>query len=262
MENKPMRLLLIEDDAHECEKFKEIASNNPSIDIVGITNSSDEGIKYVKKYVPDGIILDLELNEGTGSGFDFIQTIKNLNLEITPKIVVTTNVCSDSVYEYLHQNKIDFIFYKKQENYSPNKVIATLLLLKGFNNNKNNVENVDNEEEIKENISEKIDKELDLIGVGVHLKGRKYLHDAIFYLITNKNKAEGKMSTIQYLMGIYKKPSSTISRGMQNAILYAWRVSAIEDLTTYYTAKVNYETGVPTPTEFIYYYADKIKKTL
>ena len=49
---------------------------------------------------------------------------------------------------------------------------------------------------------------------------------------------------------------------MQNAILYAWRISAIEDLTTYYTEKINYETGIPTPTEFIYYYANKIKKTI
>ena len=49
---------------------------------------------------------------------------------------------------------------------------------------------------------------------------------------------------------------------MQNAILYAWRISPIEDLATYYTAKINYETGVPTPTEFIYYYVSKIKKEL
>ena len=38
--------------------------------------------------------------------------------------------------------------------------------------------------------------------------------------------------------------------------------SSIEDLTTYYTAKVNYETGIPTPMEFIYYYVDKIKKMI
>ena len=49
---------------------------------------------------------------------------------------------------------------------------------------------------------------------------------------------------------------------MQNAILHAWRISSLEDLTTYYTARINYETGVPTPTELIYYYADKIKREL
>lgn len=49
---------------------------------------------------------------------------------------------------------------------------------------------------------------------------------------------------------------------MQNAILHAWRRSSLEDLEKNYTAKINYETGIPTPTEFMYYYADKIKKAI
>ena len=60
----------------------------------------------------------------------------------------------------------------------------------------------------------------------------------------------------------YKRSSSTISRAMQNAILHAWRRSSLEDLEKNYTAKINYETGIPTPTEFMYYYADKIKKAI
>ena len=106
-----------------------------------------------------------------------------------------------------------------------------------------------------------IDKELDLIGIGLHLQGRKYLHDAIYYLIVNGNNTT-KISAAQYLTSKYKRSGSTISRDMQNAILHAWRISSVDDLIKYYTAKVNYETGVPTPTEFIYYYADKIKKNL
>jgi hypothetical protein len=81
------------------------------------------------------------------------------------------------------------------------------------------------------------------------------------YLITNTNGGE-KISAVQHLVNKYKRSSSTISRDMQNAILHAWRVSSLEDLETYYTAKINYETGIPTPTEFIYYYADKIKKRI
>ena len=39
-------------------------------------------------------------------------------------------------------------------------------------------------------------------------------------------------------------------------------MSSLEDLAKYYTAKVNYETGVPTPMQFVYYYVDKIKKVI
>ena len=46
---------------------------------------------------------------------------------------------------------------------------------------------------------------------------------------------------------------------MQNAIEKAWKTSCIEDLKKYYTARISSSRGVPTMTEFIYYYAEKIK---
>lgn len=261
MENKPMKLLLIEDDVKECSIYQEIDKLRKDIEFVAITNSDVEAIKHVKKYLPEGIILDLELTKGHGTGFDFLNQLQLLKLPIVPKVIVTTNVCSDSVYEYLHKNGVDFVFYKKQENYSQEKVINTLLLLRQYKNNITQTIVIDNEKEIKDITSEKINEELDLIGISTHLQGRKYLHDAIQYIIENE-KENNKITVVQFLVSKYKKSNSTISRAMQNAILHAWRVSAIDDLNTYYTARINYETGVPTPTEFIYYYSNKIKKLI
>ncbi len=262
MMNK-MKLLLIEDDVNTCEKFKRIEKSRKEIEFIKITNSEIDGLNCVKQNEVEGIILDLELTNGKGSGFGFLKELRNLKLKTIPKIIVTTNICTDSVYDYLHANKVDFIFYKKQENYSEENVISTLLLLRGYSDTKEYTTIIEENgtEEYEKEISKKIDEELDLIGVGTHLQGRKYLYDSIYYAINNKNK-DGRVSIIQYLGKKYKKSNSTISRAMQNAILYAWRISAIEDLTTYYTAKINYETGIPTPTEFIYYYASKIKKSL
>ena len=259
-ENKPMKLLLIEDDIKECDIYKKINKARKDIEFVAMTGSDVEGLKYVKKYMPEGIILDLELNKGTGTGFNFLKELKQLKLTIMPKIVVTTNICSDSVYEFLHENGVEFIFYKKQNNYSQENVINTILLVRGYNivtQDKIEEDNINT----KDIISEKINKELDLIGISTHLQGRKYLHDSILYIIENEN-FNHKVTVVQYLVNKYKKSNSTISRAMQNAILHAWRISSLEDLTTYYTAKINYETGVPTPTELMYYYADKIKKQL
>ena len=266
MERKSMKLLLIEDDTIEYNKFRELAQRRNDIEFIGITNSATEAIKYVRKYMPEGIILDLELHYGEGDGFQFLQGLKKLKLSVRPKVVVTTNVCSGSVYDYLHEQKVDFIFYKKQEKYSVEHVINTLLLLKDYKdenvkNNSLNIPEEDNQEEISKMISERINTELDLIGVSTHLQGRKYLHEAILYLLMNTNNAE-KISIIQHLSSKYKKASSTISRAMQNAILHAWRISAPDDIEEHYKARINYETGVPTPMEFIYYYVDKIKKSI
>lgn len=257
----PMKLIIIEDDKNECEAFEKIAKSRCDIDFVKITDSDVDALETVKTEIVEGIILDLELNKGSasGTGFTFLEELKKLKLKHVPKIVVTTNVSSDSVYDFLHKSGVDFIFYKKQVNYSHSNVLNTLVLLRDYNIPKGNNLNIPESAEDKSKISNMINDELDLIGIGSHLQGRKYLYDAILFIL---EESDDNSTVTQYLVKKYMKSNSTISRAMQNSILHAWRISSIDDLTKYYTAKVNYETGVPTPTEFIYYYADKIKKML
>ena len=260
-----MKLLLIEDDELKCEEFKRLEIVGKPIKFVAITKSSTEGIKFVKRFMPEGIILDLELNNGEGNGFEFLRELKSLNLARAPKIVVTTNVFSQSVYDFLHQNNVDFIFYKKQQNYSERNVINTLLLLKGYQ--KLNDEEMlreyaaKNKEEFAKTVSDRIDAELELIGIGKHLVGKQYLHDAIEYIIVNQGD-EAQIPVVKYLSNKYKTPASTISRNMSNAIMHAWKISAPDDLEKYYTARIDYATGIPKPNEFIYYYVEKIKKDI
>ena len=258
----PMKLIIIEDEEKECDTFKKIAKTRNDVEFVRITNSDIEAINVMKNEMVEGIILDLELNKGSGNGngFTFLEELKKLKLQVKPKIVVTTNVSSDSVYDFLHENGVDLIFYKKQVNYSHSNVLNTLVLLRDYNNNKNTNLDIPKKDDDKNKVTNMINNELDLIGIGIHLQGRKYLFDAIYFLLEDSENTD--ITVTQYLVKEYKKSSSTISRAMQNSILHAWRISSIDDLTKYYTAKVNYETGVPTPTEFIYYYADKIKKML
>ena len=255
-----MKLILIEDEKKEQDKFKKLAEKMNDVTFVKITNSTEEGIKCLKENDIDGVILDLELNSGTGNGFEFLEKLKITKLSKIPKIVVTTNVYSDSVYDYLHQNKVDFIFYKKQENYNVENVINTLLLLNNYTNTAStDIKEIEEEKAKQEKlIAEKVNYELDLIGIASHLQGRKYLFDAITYLLSEEGE-NSQISINQYLLSKHKRPTSTINRAMQNAIVRAWRVTAIEDLEKLYTAHINYNTGVPTPVEFIYYYVDKIK---
>lgn len=262
MKNKTMTLLLVEDDIRECNAFKEYVQKREDVKFIGITNSDIEGLEYISRYLPDAIILDLELQKGTGNdtSFNLLEELYKMNLNPKPKIIVTTVVSSEAVYDYLHEKGVDLIFYKKHKNYSIQNVIHTLLLLNDYSEQsplQNSLELTSSSEDIEEIIN----KELDLIGVGLHLQGRKYLYDAIYYIL-NQDKSDSKLTVIQHLVSKYKRSNSTISRAMQNAILHAWRKSSLEDLEKYYTAKINYETGVPTPTEFIYYYADKIKKLI
>lgn len=266
MENKPMTMLLIEDDELECEKYKAYEEVNSNIKLVGMTNSSDKGLEYFKTYVPEAVIVDIELHKGQGSGLEFIENIKKNISEFRPIIVVITNASSTILYNKLHDDGVDLVFYKKQSDYSPKLVISTLLSLRKtlykYNTEEKSLkESIETTADRINKISNKIDIELNLIGISSHLKGRKYIHDAIMYLINETNKEDDE-TVFNYLANEYKRSASSISRVMQTAINYAWRTSAPEDLEIHYGTVVNYNTGVPSPTELIYYYADKIKKMI
>ena len=260
MESKPMKILIIEDDINDCNAFINCAKKREDVEIVAITDSDIDGLKYVRTKRPEGIILDLELNNSVSGNVDsleFLSNLKKLKLDYEPIVIVTTHVNSKRTYDILHRNGVDLILYKDQPKYSCEHVLNSFINLRQVSPRKIEKSIEEKLEDDENKISECIYHELDLIGVTAKLKGREYIHDAILYLIQNE---DSNINVIQYLTKVYKKSGNTITNGIQNAIIHAWRVSPIEDLTTYYTARINYETGIPTPMEFIYYYKDKIKK--
>lgn len=264
--DKPMPLLLIEDDVAECIKFKDCANNRTDITFVGMTSSSIEGLQCLKTRIPEGIILDLQLNKGRGSGLQFLEDLKNSDSVFRPIIVVTTSNRSELVYNHIEENGVDWVFCKKQADYSADLVLNTLLTLRKSlyarqgNELPVDMQTLESPEERLARISQRIDTELNLVGISSKYKGRKHLHDSIFLLINIKKGASE--AVINQVAAAQKGNYSAIVRAMQTAINNAWASSSIEDLQVHYTARIDYRTGVPSPTEFIHYYADKIRKTM
>ena len=57
----------------------------------------------------------------------------------------------------------------------------------------------------------------------------------------------------------YNKTSDSVESAMRKAINRAWTTNDIEDLEEYYTVRVSSEKGVPTVSEFVFYYAGKMR---
>ena len=190
---------------------------------------------------------------------DFVSNLRKLNLNYEPIVIVTTHVNSKRTYDILHRNGVDIIMYKDNPKYSSEHVLNNFINLRktSVNFSETSIEEALADEEAK--ISNIINDELELIGVTAQLKGRDYIHDAILYLVQDDSN---RINVIQYLVGKYKKSSTTITNGIQNAIIHAWNITPPDDLVKYYTARINLDTGIPTPMEFIYYYVNRIKKKI
>ncbi len=262
METKPMKILIIEDDIRDCDNFINCIKKRTDIELVGITDSDIEALKMVKVKHPDGIVLDLELNnsiEGNIDSFEFLSNLKKTNLNYEPIIIVTTHVSSKRTYEILHREGVELILYKEQPTYSCDLVFNRFINFRKSEPNKTVKEVQDEKKDFEERISCYISKELELIGIPSKMVGWDYLYDGIFQLIKNEKNKE---NVFDFLINKYKKSNQAINNGITNAIMHAWRQSPIEDLLENYTARINPDRGIPTPSEFIYYYRDKIKEMI
>jgi two-component system response regulator (stage 0 sporulation protein A) len=150
---------------------------------------------------------------------------------------------------------------KHQEGYSAEYVIEFLLSLKSGLHSKLRKAGIANEmltseslDELSRRIQRRINAELDLVGISPKLVGREYLAYAIQVTIS---KPEHYICNI--IAQKYKKSESSVERAMQHAINSTWNKADIEVLKEHYTAAINPKKGTPTITEFIYYYARKIK---
>ncbi|MCL2227621.1 MAG: response regulator [Oscillospiraceae bacterium] len=264
--NKPMPIVLIEDDVGDCIKFKDCANRRTDVKFVGMTDSGEEGLKLVQSHLPEAVILDLQLARGAGSGLKFLEMLNETRLAFRPIIMVTTTNQSKIVNDRIEELGVDWCFCKKQRDYSEDFVFDTLHSLRrhlrmgrhsgGASADRKTIESP---EERRTRIYTRIDAELDLIGIRARLKGRTYLREAIYLQI---HAYEGTGSAIELVSVKFKLAYNTVSVGMQTAINNAWESAAPGELQEHYTARVSVKTGTPTPADFIHYYADKIRNTI
>ncbi len=249
-----LKILLVEDDAYTCASFNNYINEIDDIILVNVTNNATQALTHITHYKPDAIILDLELNNGSGNGFDVLTNLPATGLK--PYVIVTTNNSSNTTYEYARHLGADFIMYKQQEDYSEKKVVDFLYAMKNIIKKQHSSflkDTPDNPISLNKRILQLITTELDLIGINRRSIGYKYLVDAI------QMSLEAPVPKIcQQIANKYNKSEPSVERAMQNAINKAWTTSDITDLEKYYTAKLPYGNSAPTLTGFISYYVDRI----
>ena len=252
-----LRILLVEDEPEVCQSFQQHADNLEYLDIIAYTNNSAEALKQICDLQPNVIILDLELHKGGGTGIDILTGIHSLCLQYPPFILVTTNNSSKTTLEYVRTLGADFILSKHQTNYTEQGVLHFLETMRKAilaGQSLSGTTFPDRMEDQEKRMLIRLKTELHLLGFNPKHLGYKYLIDTILLKTTAP-----ETDTYLTLITKYKKTASSIERAMQNAINWTWAHSPIEDLLQFYPVRIRSDKGVPTLTEFVSYYADKLK---
>ncbi|MFI3260638.1 MAG: sporulation initiation factor Spo0A C-terminal domain-containing protein [bacterium] len=261
---EPMNILILEDDEKEVKKFTSCIASRDEINLISTTNSLEDALHIIKNNFIEGIVVDIELNKGLGgSGLDFLKELQNLDIDFKPILIVTTNNEADTVYNACKSLGVDMLFHKSKEDYEPTFVLNQFITLRPFikRNTKQNIKSkLETEIERQKRISEYIEEEMNLIGLPPHLKGSKYIKEAIEYLINNQNHEENYYTA--YLEEKYRIRKGSISTSMQDSINNAWRNTPEEDILEHFKANISYSKGTPLPAQFIHYYVEKIQRRI
>ena len=252
-----LEILIVEDDIQAYKDLVSIIDDSDDMTLVGYTNNAMTAVEYIKDCLPDVIILDLELHQGYGSGLNVLANLKKLSLSKAPYILITTNNASPITYEAARRLGADYIMSKHQSNYSARsvidflRIIAPSLIAQRKPSDATSIPETPTH--AQKRIVRRIIAELNLVCLNPKDVGYQYLIDAIEITMNHRTA-----NTSSLIAQRYGKTEISVTRAMQRAIERGWKKANVDDLLQHYTAPVNSEKGVPTITEFVCYYANKL----
>lgn len=77
---KRINLLVVEDDQNLCLEYEEYCKDLDDVFLIGTSGYSDEALNITKEFLPNAVVLDLELIYGGGSGMDYLLKLSDLHL--------------------------------------------------------------------------------------------------------------------------------------------------------------------------------------
>lgn len=253
-----LNILVVEDNPALYQEITHLIAVSPHFHLSGITQNAKKAMDIIENELPEIIILEIELNQGIGTGLEILKTIQELPLTKPPYILINTRNRSFSTYEIARQFGADYILPKCQNHNSGKKVIDFLEMLYPALLTIQADSSADGSattgKPTAKQLRRRILSELNKVGINPRTMGYDYLADGILLVI------QGQTRNIFSQIGTRREKTNTsVERAMQNAIKRAWRTTDLGVLSQYYTAAIRPDRGEPTAMEFLHYYARKIQ---
>lgn len=252
--------IVVEDEEYICKQYRSQVKDHENLYLIDTTNNAPDALKMVMDFTPDAVVLDIELNQGNGDGFSFLDDLREICVGKKPLILVVTNLISSYIHNRIHEKGGDYIITKSKPDYSVELVLNTIDSLVSVTSldksRQAELAKVMAKQEYSLRLKKKIAIEMDTVGMKPSLKGARYIKEAI-----EINVEERGDNTKALLAEKYSVTADSIEKAMRHAIEVTWKNDP-EILLFHYTAPIDPKRGAPSPTEFIYYYVDKIKREL
>lgn len=246
---KNLSVLLTDEKEEATLKLASILRSN-KMDVKLCSKNGAELLRCCEDYQPDVIVMDAFLQH-----IDAMGVINRINMTDPvkrPLIVVFSAIDNPSFEREITRCGIDYYFLKPIDPQMVAERIIQMLSWKGVG--------VHGHFEQKENLEIVITENLHQIGVPAHVKGYRYVREAIKITIENPEMLNSVTKVLYPTVAkTFKSTSSRVERAIRHAIELAWDRGDVDVLNAYFGYTIQCNRGKPTNSEFIAMVADKIR---
>lgn len=245
MEN---RIKVVLADANEAFRtmLRETMENTGEFEVVGATASGREAYDLVREKKPQLLLTDLSLPELDGFGL----LDRLMAEEDAPKSIIVSASYRDEIVALAMTKNVSFFMPKPCE---PESLLERMRQAVGG-------EEMPADETAVTVLERKVTEVIHEIGVPAHIKGYKYVREAIVIAVQDMDVINA-VTKVLYpeVARRFNSTPSRVERAVRHAIEVAWERGDIDTLQSYFGYTVNSNKGKPTNSEFIAMIADRIR---
>lgn len=255
-----IRIMIVEDDKETREEYRMLIHNSARLQLVAETDSEEEAIHILETTLIDALILDLELQKG--SGILLLQRMQMMNIK-RPFIAVVTNVLSKTLYDTIRSMGVDYIYTKGGKDTSLSVPLSIVELSTPYQRARGLAKSVSgkiNKSTMFDIYRHSVEEELFGLGFPNKMLGTEYCKQALLYVIMSEDMNAGITKEVYpYVADKYDTTSASVERNIRIAIEKVWTSQDVRKLRQLYPYEWNESTGRPSNSEFLY---NMIKKIL
>lgn len=209
-----------------------------------------ELLKLIEETCPDVVVMDAFLQHIDAVGV--VSRIKNSDPAKRPLLIVMSGIDNANFEREILKSGVDYYFLKPIEATMVAQRIVQLTSWKDVGVTRNN--------EPTQDLNVIITEILHQIGVPAHIKGYRYVREAIKLTVENPEMLNS-VTKILYptVAKSFKSTSSRVERAIRHGIETAWDRGDVDVLNSYFGYTIQNERGKPTNSEFIAMIADDIR---
>lgn len=244
MEGKKKILIADANESFRSALVQAIRSKD-NLELIGQTGDGQEAIDLAKRLSPDVLVLDLVL--GRVDGFDVLDAVSHMNITT----MVLSNFIQGCMADQVALRGGDYYMMK------PCQVSSVADRIQMLSSGLHGVQKVTNKRlDLEAEVSDIIHE----IGVPAHVKGYKYLREAITMAVIDMDviSAVTKVLYPEVAQTFHTTPSR-VERAIRHAIELAWQRGDLDTLQKYFGFTVSNSKGKPTNSEFIAMISDRLR---